>query len=325
MSALLDVKGLTVQYETTYGPHRAVDDVSFTLARGETLALVGESGSGKSTIALGLLRLIRASSGSVSGGAVTFNGRDLLNLSEREMRSVRGADIGIIFQDPAMALNPVHTIGRQIAEGMLLHGTATSRTAMDRAVELLSLVGVPAPEDRILQYPHNLSGGMRQRVMIAMALACGPSLLIADEPTTALDVTVQAQVLALIADLKTKLNMAVLLITHDLAVVSGFADRVVVMYAGRVAEQGPVGQVFSDPRHPYTQGLLQASDWSGDSRERLRDIPGSIPAYDALPAGCAFSPRCSVAVERCTSLRPQEQSFAPGRSAACLLVAGERP
>ena len=320
MSALLDVQGLNIDYETTRGSHRAVADVSFSLARGQTMALVGESGSGKSTIALGLLRLIRRTAGRVSGGAVMFDGVDLLALPERKMQAIRGAGIGIIFQDPAMALNPVHTIGRQIAEPMLLHGIATPRDAMDRAIELLRLVGVPSPGDRIHQYPHNLSGGMRQRVMIAIALACRPSLLIADEPTTALDVSVQAQVLALIADLKDKLNMAVLLITHDLAVVSGFADRVAVLYAGRIVEQGPVADVFSHPCHPYTQGLLNASDWSGDPGERLRDIPGSIPSPAEMPAGCAFSTRCAVALSHCRSQRPELRPLTPARSAACFLA-----
>jgi oligopeptide/dipeptide ABC transporter ATP-binding protein len=323
MSALLDVRGLTIEYMTTRGAVRAVDDVSFTLQRGETLALVGESGSGKSTVALGLLRLISPSSGRIAAGSVIYNGRDLAKLPEREMRLVRGAEIGTIFQDPAMALNPVHTIGRQIAETMLLHNKATAQDAMDRAIELLRLVGVPAPADRIRQYPHNLSGGMRQRVMIAMALACGPSLLIADEPTTALDVTVQAQVLALIADLKQKLDMAVLLITHDLAVVSSVADRVVVLYGGRIVEQGPVPQVFADPRHPYTKGLLDASDWSDDDgRERLRDIPGAIPSLGNMPTGCAFSPRCPVAIEPCRTVRPRHVEVGRDRTAACLLSAG---
>jgi oligopeptide/dipeptide ABC transporter ATP-binding protein len=325
MSVLLDVRGLCVDYETTRGDYRAADQVSFSLNRGETLALVGESGSGKSTVALGLLRLIRRTAGRVSGDAVLLDGIDLLTLPEKQMEAIRGARIGIIFQDPAMALNPVYPIGRQIAEAMLLHGKATPRDAMDRAVELLRLVGVPAPEDRIQQYPHNLSGGMRQRVMIAIALSCGPSLLIADEPTTALDVTVQAQVLALISQLKAQLDMAVLLITHDLAIVSGFADRVAVLYAGRVIEQGPVPQMFADPRHPYTKGLLAASDWSGDASERLRDIPGAIPSPGELPPGCAFSPRCSIAVDRCRQTRPEPQRIQDGRSAACFLANGSGP
>jgi len=317
VSALLRVSDLTVEYDTLGGALRAVDGVSFTIAPGETVAIVGESGSGKSSIAHALLRLIPRASGRIAGGRIEFAGEDLAALPEHAMRRVRGARIGMIFQDPMMALNPVYTIGRQIAEPLLLHGSVPVRRAMDRVVELLTLVGVPAPEERIRQYPHNLSGGMRQRVMIAMALASGPRLLIADEPTTALDVTVQAQVLALVDELKARLGMAVLLITHDLAVVSEVAARVVVMYAGRKVEEGPVNEVFADPAHPYTRGLLAASDWSGDPRERLREIPGTVPALAELPEGCSFWPRCPDAEPRCRAARPAELASG-ARRASCV-------
>ena len=324
MTALLDVSDLSVEYDTSQGPLRAVDRISFTVDKGETVAIVGESGSGKSTVAHALLRLIPRASGSIPQGMVKLDGLDLLRLPERQMRAVRGRRIGMVFQDPMMGLNPVYTIGRQIAETLILHGATAPRAAIDQAIELLTLVGVPAPAERVRQYPHNLSGGMRQRVMIAMALACRPDLLIADEPTTALDVTVQAQVLTLLADLKTRLGMAVLLITHDLAVVSEVADRVVVMYAGRKVEDGRVDAVFAAPRHPYTRGLLQASDWDGDPEERLREIPGTVPPLDQLPPGCAFAPRCPDVQARCQAARPADGAAAHGGRVACFVAAEAR-
>jgi oligopeptide/dipeptide ABC transporter ATP-binding protein len=324
MSALLSVRGLSVHFRTRQGLVRAVEDVAFDIVERETLALVGESGSGKSTVAAALMRIIPSPPGRIAAGEVLFEGRDLVKLPEPEMRRVRGSRIAMIFQDPMMALNPVHTIGAQIVEALVLHGRADRRLALDRAVELLELVHVPAPGQRVRQYPHNLSGGMRQRVMIAMALACDPKLLVADEPTTALDVTIQAQVLELIAELKAKLGMAVLLITHDLGVVAETADRVVVMYAGRKVEEGAVGEVFRAPLHPYTRGLMKVSGWEGSSGEAMPEIRGTVPSPFEMPRGCSFAPRCDHAVDACRESRPALVVRGPARSAECVL-ARERP
>jgi peptide/nickel transport system ATP-binding protein len=321
VSALLKVEDLKVAFNTSRGAVRAVDGVSFQINARETVAIVGESGSGKSTTAMALTRLIPHAVGQTSG-RVLFQGEDLLPLSDRRVRAIRGTGIGMIFQDPMMALNPVYTIGRQIAEPLILHGRASASQAMDQTVELLRLVGVPAPAYRIKQYPHNLSGGLRQRTMIAMALACRPALLIADEPTTALDVTVQMQVLNLIDELKTALGMAVLLITHDLGVVSEVAQRVIVMYAGRKVEEGPVEEVFRNPRHPYTIGLLDASDWSEDAGEYLREIPGTVPSLHEMPPGCAFAPRCPAAIARCHVEQPPETNIGADRRIACFVAGG---
>ena len=280
------------------------------------MALVGESGSGKSTAALSLLRLLPPGAGRIAAGRVLLEGTDLLALPPRALRDVRGARVGMIFQDPMMALNPVHTIGRQIAETLYLHEGVTGAAAQARVVELLRRVQVPAPEQRIHQYPHNLSGGMRQRVMMAMALACRPALLIADEPTTALDVTVQAQVLSLIDALKAELGMAVLLITHDLGVVWETAQRVIVLYAGRKVEEGPVAEIFGRPRHPYTAGLLRAARWQEEGG-RLAEIPGTVPSPHAMPPGCAFAPRCPMAEPRCNAGIPPLRLLSPGHAAAC--------
>ena len=320
MSALLSVRGLSVHFRTRQGVVRAVEDVSFDIAEGETLALVGESGSGKSTVAAALMRIVASPPGQIAAGEVLFEGRDLVKLPEAEMRQVRGSRIAMIFQDPMMALNPVHTIGAQIVEALVLHGRADRRRALDRAVELLELVHVPAPAQRVRQYPHNLSGGMRQRVMIAMALACDPKLLVADEPTTALDVTIQAQVLALIAELKAKLGMAVLLITHDLGVVAETAERVVVMYAGRKVEEGAVGEVFRAPLHPYTRGLMRVSGWEGSSAEAMPEIKGTVPSPFEMPTGCSFAPRCEHALDACRASRPMLVVRGPARSAECVLA-----
>jgi len=320
MSTLLQVEGLSVAYDTLEGPLPAVEDMSFSVAAGETVAIVGESGSGKSTVAQALLRLIPRDAGGARAGRVLLDGVDLLALPESALRAVRGARVGMVFQDPAMALNPVQRVGRQIAESLVLHGRLPRGAALERAVELLAQVGVPDPQERARQYPHNLSGGMRQRAMIAMALACEPALLIADEPTTALDVTVQAQVLALLAELKARSGLAVLLITHDLAVVSEVAQRVIVMYAGRKVEEGPVEEVFANPRHPYTQGLLATSDWSGAAAERLQEIPGTVPSLRDLPRGCAFAPRCAHAAERCRAGVPAQTILGRRHSAACVLA-----
>jgi peptide/nickel transport system ATP-binding protein len=312
MTALLDVQDLAVHFTTTRGVVRAVEDVSFAIAPGETLALVGESGSGKSTAALALLRLIADGAGKIAAGRVIFEGKDLLRIPDREIRAVRGARIGMIFQDPMMALNPVYTIGRQIAETLRVHQGLSAAAALERAVALLHRVRVPAPEKRVHQFPHNLSGGMRQRVMIAMALACKPTLLIADEPTTALDVTVQAQVLDLINELKAELGMAVLLITHDLGVVWETAQRVAVMYAGRKVEEGPVEAIFRAPKHPYTQGLLRAASWEGqEAGGRLPEMPGAVPSAYERPAGCPFAPRCPAVLARCKVERPALRALGP--------------
>jgi peptide/nickel transport system ATP-binding protein len=273
MTALLDVKALSVHFRTTTGLVRAVEELSFHIAERDTVAIVGESGSGKSTAALALLRLIPDPPGRIVAGQVMFEGRDLTKLPDAEIRRVRGRAISMIFQDPMMALNPVYTIGRQIEEVLKLHLDMSRADATSRAIELLRLVGVPAPEERVRQYPHTLSGGMRQRAMIAMALACKPRLLIADEPTTALDVTVQAQVLELIQSLKEQLGMSVLLITHDLGVVAETAQRVIVMYGGRKVEEGSVEQIFRNPRHPYTKALLAVSRWDAEG-EVLPELAG---------------------------------------------------
>ena len=320
MSAVLSVEDLSVRFRTTRGTVNAVDSLSFAIGEGETVALVGESGSGKSTAALALLRLVADPPGRIAGGRILFEGRDILALREEELRQVRGGRIAMIFQDPMMALNPVYTIERQVGEVLRLHAGLGRREIAAEVVELLRLVGVPAPAERARQYPHNLSGGMRQRVMVAMALACKPKLLVADEPTTALDVTVQAQVLDLIQSLKDRFGMAVLLITHDLGVVAETAHRVIVMYAGRKVEEGTTAQIFKDPRHPYTRGLLEAAKWEEVEGAMLREIPGTVPSPFDMPRGCAFSPRCGFAVPRCRESVPPLADVAPGRPVACFVA-----
>jgi oligopeptide/dipeptide ABC transporter ATP-binding protein len=323
MSALLRVDNLSVDFASTRGTVRAVEDLSFTVGDGETVAIVGESGSGKTTAALAVLRLLAKGTGRIAGRAM-FEGKDLLQLPEAELREVRGSRIAMIFQDPMMALNPVYTVGSQIAEAIRLHEPVSARAAQARAVELLRKVRIPAPERRVHQYPHNLSGGMRQRVMIAIALACRPKLLIADEPTTALDVTVQAQVLDLINELKAELGMAVLLITHDLGVVWEVAQRIVVMYGGRKVEEGPTDRVFAAPRHPYTRGLLRAAQWSEGDSGRLAEIPGAVPAPFERPAGCAYAPRCAEAFEQCRRAVPALRALGTDAEVACF-AAERRP
>jgi len=317
MNPLLSIENLSVGFPSSRGLVKAVADVSFTIGPGETLALVGESGSGKSTAALALTGLLPRSARPQVTGRALFGGRDLLALGAQALRRVRGNSVGMIFQDPSTALNPVFTIGQQIAEPLQIHLGLSWARAQERAVELLTLVRVAEPERRLAQYPHNLSGGMRQRVMIAIALACKPSLLIADEPTTALDVTVQAQVLRLIADLKAAIGMSVLLITHDLGVVWETADRVIVMYAGRKVEDGPVEAILGLPQHPYTMGLLRAARKDGPDG-RLAEIPGMVPSPNALPPGCAFEPRCALASVRCRDGRPPFIALGAGHSAACI-------
>jgi oligopeptide/dipeptide ABC transporter ATP-binding protein len=314
---VLDVSHLTTVFDLPGGPVAAVNDVSFTLAKGETVGLVGESGSGKSVTALSIMRLVEPP-GRIAGGKVIFKDRDLLHLEEADMRQVRGAEIGFIFQEPMAALDPVLTIGNQIREALLVHGRATRRDARIRAVELLEAVRIPDPAARVNDYPHQMSGGMRQRALIAMAIACQPSLLIADEPTTALDVTIQAQILDLLRDMKSRFGLSLLLITHDLGVIAETADRVAVMYAGRVVEQGPVRDVLRAPQHPYTRGLI-ASMPGAEPGERLRAIEGSVPSLGALPSGCAFHPRCSERFDICEQEIPPTYSVAPGHEARCHL------
>ena len=318
---LLDVTDLRTHFATRDGVVRAVDGVSFSVDPGETVAIVGESGCGKSVTSLSILRLIPQPPGRVAG-TIRFDGRDLLALSEPEMRSIRGNEISMIFQEPMTSLNPVLTIGRQIGETLRLHQGASAGEAEAKAVDMLTLVGIPAPERRVREYPHQQSGGMRQRVMIAMALACNPKLLIADEPTTALDVTIQAQILDLMRDLKTRLGSAIMLITHDLGVVAEMAQRVVVMYAGRKVEEAPVDDIFARPLHPYTRGLLGAVPKLGASveaggRGRLTEIPGLVPSLRAPIVGCAFAGRCPLATDICRRISPPIEEHLPNHAAAC--------
>ena len=315
--ALLDVRDLRTHFHTRAGVAKAVDGVSFSIDAGETLALVGESGCGKSVTAFSILRLVADPPGRIAGGEIVFDGRDLLKLDDAQMRAVRGDRIAMIFQEPMTSLNPVLTIGDQIAEAVLLHRPVSKRDAWQRAVELLELVHIPAAAARAADYPHRLSGGMRQRAMIAMALACEPQLLIADEPTTALDVTIQAQILDLVDELKARTGMAVLLITHDLGVVAQHAQRVAVMYAGRIVEQAPTAALFADPRHPYTRGLLASIPRPGVETARLDEIPGMVPSLTAMPAGCAFRPRCAIATDRCGAAVPTLAPIDAARSVAC--------
>jgi peptide/nickel transport system ATP-binding protein len=318
---LLEVDDLRTHFFTRDGVVRAVDGVSFTVYPGETLAIVGESGCGKSVTSLSILRLIASPPGKVVGGRLAFEGRDLLAMSEEEMRKVRGNEISMIFQEPMTSLNPVLTIGRQIAEALMLHRGMTRAQALARAVQMISLVNIPEADRRIHQYPHQLSGGMRQRVMIAMALACDPKLLIADEPTTALDVTIQAQILDLMRALKDKTGAAIVLITHDLGVVAEMAQRVIVMYAGRKVEEAPVDELFAQPRHPYTRGLLNSipklDQDPGAGRQRLEEIRGTVPALKEEIAGCIFAPRCKYATVRCEREYPLLEQKASGHFVAC--------
>jgi oligopeptide/dipeptide ABC transporter ATP-binding protein len=321
--SLLDVQGLTTVFDVGRRPLPAVDDVSFEVRQGETLGLIGESGCGKSMIAFSILRLVQPP-GRIAGGRVLFNGRDLLTLPEREMRKVRGAGISLIFQEPMTALNPVFTVGDQIAEAIIVHGLATNAEARRRAVELLEAVRVPEPARRARDYPHQLSGGMRQRVLIAMALACRPSLVIADEPTTALDVTIQAQILDLLAEMRAAFKLSMVLISHDLGVIAGSADRVAIMYAGRIVEQGPVRDLFRVPAHPYTKALL-ASTPGGRAGRRLHAIEGIVPPLAELPTGCAFAPRCPEAMAKCRQQRPDRTSPGIAHEVRCFAAAEQRP
>jgi oligopeptide/dipeptide ABC transporter ATP-binding protein len=319
---LLEVVDLHTHFRTADGWVRAVNGVSFQLEQGETLGLVGESGCGKSVTSLSIMRLIQRPNGVVQGGPIRFRGEDLLQKSEPEMRKIRGNEISMVFQEPMTALNPVYTCGFQIMEAIQLHQHRNRAQAREQAIGMLRLVGIPAPEQRVDEYPHQLSGGMRQRVMIAMALSCHPALLIADEPTTALDVTIQAQILALIGQLRKELGMAVILITHDLGVVAEVADRVAVMYGGRIVEHASVEEIFARPLHPYTQGLLNAIPRLGKELVRLAVIPGVVPNPAHLPAGCTFHPRCPLADERCRQEIPALVAHGAGHEVACF-KAGE--
>ena len=318
---VLDVKNLQTVFFTNSGLFRAVDDVSFHVKRGETLAIVGESGCGKSVSALSIMRLVPNPPGRIVGGEIFLDGTDLLALDEAKMRAIRGNRISMIFQEPMTSLNPVIRIGDQISEAVRLHRDMSAKAAWDQAVEMLRLVRIPEPARRALEYPHQLSGGMRQRAMIAMALACRPALLIADEPTTALDVTIQAQILALILDLQKELGTGLVLITHDLGVVAQTAQRVIVMYAGRKVEEASVEALFADPKHPYTRGLMASIPSvpaSGAATQaRLNEIPGTVPSLVRLPPGCAFAPRCKLAVKRCQDEYPPLMDWGGGHLAAC--------
>jgi oligopeptide/dipeptide ABC transporter ATP-binding protein len=316
---LLSVEHLTMEFPNDGAPARAIDDVSFELERGQVLGLVGESGCGKSMTALCVMRLV-PSSGRIAAGRIVFDGRDLLALPEHEIRALRGARIAMIFQEPMTALNPVLTAGYQIAEALRIHEPISRRDAWARAVELLGEVGIPEPATRAHDYPHQLSGGMRQRVMIAMAIACKPDLLIADEPTTALDVTIQAEILDLLRRLRDTRGMAVVLITHDLGIVAEQADRVAIMYAGRIVEQAPTRELFANPIHPYTRALLRSMPTLGAHHERLEAIPGNVPDITRRPSGCSFRDRCSLATPECASAPPPLEAKRPDHRTACIHV-----
>jgi len=322
-ATLLSVKDLHVEFLTSRGALSAVNGVSFDLREGRTLCIVGESGSGKSVTAMSLLQLLPRATSRIPAGQVIFDGRDLVKADEKALRRIRGQDISIVFQDPMSSLNPLLTIGRQVCEPLILQLGMSRRAARERATELLALVGIPSPADSLRGYPHQLSGGQRQRVVIAMALACNPRLLIADEPTTALDVTTQAEILHLLRDLQQRLGMAVIFITHDLGVVAEFADDVLVMYAGRAVEMAPVAEIFANPSHPYTQDLLASIPPFDDTyREELPAIPGMVPPPFDMPKGCAFHPRCRLAVEQCMAAQPPLVTCGPAHQAACIRVAG---
>ncbi len=318
---LLQIDRLRTRFETEEGTANAVDRLSLRVYEGEVVCLVGESGCGKSVTALSILRLIPEPPGEIAGGSIRFRGTDLLALPEREMRRIRGNRISMVFQEPMTSLNPVLTCGFQVEEVLRRHRKMKRRAARDESVELLRLVGIPDPAERAVDYPHRLSGGMRQRVLLAIALACRPDLLIADEPTTALDVTVQAEILRLILGLREKFGMAILLITHDLGVVAETADRVAVMYAGEIVEEGPVDRLFRSPLHPYTKALLASVPRGGKDEGPLRPVEGAVPSPCDLPAGCRFRPRCPVAIDRCAERHPE---LSPGGGARCFLVGDEQ-
>jgi len=317
-AALLDVKGLTTVFDTDDGEVRAVDGVDFSLERGRTLGIVGESGCGKSVTALSIMGLVPQPPGRIVAGEVRFEGEDLLKLPPARLRELRGARLSMIFQEPMTSLNPAFTVGDQVAETLLRHGSRSRKEAKDEAIEMLRRVRIPSPERRARDYPHRLSGGMRQRVMIAMALACNPRLLIADEPTTALDVTIQAQILELMRALRSELGTAIVLITHDLGVIAELADDVIVMYAGQIVERCAAAALFSEPHHPYTIGLLGSIPRLHLEQERLAAIEGVVPDAAAFPEGCRFHPRCPFAIEQCRRENPALREITPNHFAACL-------
>ena len=328
---LLDIKGLKTYFYTTNGIVRAVDDVGFYVRKGETLGLVGESGCGKSISSMSITRIVETPPGKYEGGEITFDGKTLLRINEKErylmpeseMRSIRGNDISYIFQEPMTSLNPVFKISKQLSEPMMLHRGMSKRDAMEESIRLLNVVKIPNPERVVNEYPFSLSGGMRQRVMIAMALACEPKLLIADEPTTALDVTVQAQVLDLMNELKNRINASIIFITHDLGVIAEMCDRVVVMYAGKVVETSPIEELFNAPQHPYTQGLIASKPDLTSDEDRLHVIPGNVPDLTDLPGGCPFHPRCSEAGDRCKQEYPPTYKISDDHMVTCWEYKGE--
>jgi peptide/nickel transport system ATP-binding protein len=319
---LLDIRGLKTWFKTDDGLVRAVDGVDIMLERGETLGIVGESGCGKTVTARSVLKLIDMPPGRFEGGQIFWQGRDLIPLSSEEMDKIRAREIAIIFQEPMTSLNPVYTVGNQIAEVLRQHDNLGRKQALDGAVEMLRLVNIPNPKKRVHDYPHQFSGGMRQRVMIAMAMSCRPKLLIADEPTTALDVTIQAQILELMQEMKQRLGMSIMLITHAMGVVAETCQRVVVMYAGKVVEEAPVEALFGDPRHPYTQGLIRSIprvDRAAEHKQRLEAIPGTVPSLLEPPPGCRFAARCKYAMDICTQAMPPLKEVAPGHRVRCVL------
>jgi peptide/nickel transport system ATP-binding protein len=324
---LLEIRGLKTYFATDEGMVHAVDGVDLTIDRGETVGVVGESGCGKTVTALSVLKLIAMPPGRIAGGRILWRGRDLVPLGPDDMRRIRSKEIAIVFQEPMTSLNPVYTVGDQIAEVVRLHEGLSKRAALDRAVEMLRLVHIPNAERRARDYPHQFSGGMRQRVMIAMALSCNPALLIADEPTTALDVTIQAQILDLLAEMKSRLGMAIMLITHAMGVVAETAQRVAVMYAGKVIEEAPVGALFADPKHPYTQGLIRSIpriDTAATRKPRLEAIAGVVPSLLEPAPGCRFAPRCRFASAICLEATPPLREVAPGHKVACVLYGPTR-
>ncbi|EMT51685.1 MULTISPECIES: ABC transporter ATP-binding protein [Brevibacillus] len=325
MNKLLEVRDLEVSFSTYVGEVKAVRGVSLELDKGETLAIVGESGSGKSVTSKSLMRLLPSPMARIKNGEILFEGRDVAKLSEKEMQDIRGAEISMIFQDPMTSLNPTMTVGKQIDEVILKHQKVSKAEAAKRSVELLALVGIPQPETRYKQYPHQMSGGMRQRVVIAMALACNPKILIADEPTTALDVTIQAQILDLMRDLQEKTGTAIILITHDLGVVANMASRVAVMYAGKIVEVGTVDEIFYQPKHPYTMGLLASMPKLHMQEEQLMAIPGTPPDLLDPPKGCGFASRCPYALEICLSYQPEHMRCSDTHQAACWLLDERAP
>lgn len=323
---LLEVKGLKTSFNTTEGKITAVNDVSFTVHEGKVLGIVGESGCGKSVTSMSIMRLLSKETGIIEAGEIIFDNKDILKLSEKEMKKIRGNKIAMIFQEPMTSLNPVFTIGHQIGESLKIHQGLKGKKNRDKCVEMLSLVGIPRPEKIVDEYPHQLSGGMRQRVMIAMALCCDPKLIIADEPTTALDVTIQAQVLELMKKLRGEFNTSIVLITHDLGVIAEMADEVVVMYAGKIVEECSVKYIFEDPKHPYTRGLLYSRAENVAKGQKLYSIPGMVPSPGNMPVGCSFNPRCDKCMDICKKSMPELVEVENGRKVRCWLYSerGER-